>query len=403
MITNAYEISLKSFPIKKIGELCEIVGGISAPQDSEAFNEGIIPFVRMKDLGRYHLTRNLEKTDESLNKEFIKKENIRICPKGTILFPRSGSVHLNHRAILGCDAIIVSHIGGLIIKNNEISIDFLYWLLTQYDMRQIMNQTTGLNMIKFSDIAEVKIPVPPIGVQKKIVEWLNKIEDTLTMRKKADESTDALILSYYKNLFGNPFSNNKNFSICSLGEVSSLSMGGTPSTKNPEFYENGTINWMKSGDINNEFIYEITSKITQKGLEKSNAKMYKKGDVVIALNGQGKTRGTTAILRVDTTSNQSVIGISPINKFLTSEYLHYHLKQRYNEIRNLTGDNQRSGLNLKILRDMKIILPPIDLQNKFSDIVKKIEVARYSQGLSQPLLNKIAFLATEKIFSGKAS
>jgi type I restriction enzyme S subunit len=99
--------------------------------------------------------------------------------------------------------------------------------------------------------------------------------------------------------------------------------------------------------------------------------MYKTGDVVIALNGQGKTRATTGILKVDTSSNQSVANISP-SKELTSEYLHFNLKYRYGQLRSLTGDKSRSGLNLKLLRNLDIICPPIDIQKIFSSIVSRI-------------------------------
>lgn len=401
MMTNAYSIAISSFPTKRLGKLCDIVSGISAPQNKEAFEKGTIHFVRMKDLGRYHLTRNLNKTDDCLNKEFVNKNNIKTCSKGTIIFPRSGSVHLNHRAILGVDAVIVNHLGGLIVKSKEIIPEFLYWILTQYDMRQIMSQTTGLNMIRFSDVENIKIPIPPKVIQQKISNLLNTAEETLNLRAEANILTENIILSNYHKLFGSPYNNDKNFKVVKLGEAATLQMGGTPSTKKREYYENGNIYWMKSGDIKGDFIYDIPNKITSEGLKNSNAKMYKKNSVVIALNGQGKTRGSTAILRLDTSSNQSVVEIRPKENILLSEYLHFHLKQRYNEIRNLTGDNQRSGLNLKILRNFEIILPPINFQKEFSEIARKLENIMVWQASSEPIINKLAYTVIERAFSKK--
>jgi len=111
--------------------------------------------------------------------------------------------------------------------------------------------------------------------------------------------------------------------------------------------------------------------------------LYSIGDVVIALNGQGKTRATTGILRVETTSNQSVASISPKPDDLLSEYLHFDLKFRYQELRDMTGDKQRSGLNLTLLRGLNIPLPPIELQQEFSVFVKQVDVMKKKQESSQ--------------------
>ena len=86
----------------------------------------------------------------------------------------------------------------------------------------------------------------------------------------------------------------------------------------------------------------------------------------MALNGQGKTRGTVALLRVEATCNQSVISINPKDKGqLKSEFLYYILKGMYQDVRDLTGDNQRSGLSMSIIKNIQIPLAPIEIQEQF--------------------------------------
>ena len=95
---------------------------------------------------------------------------------------------------------------------------------------------------------------------------------------------------------------------------------------------------------------------------------------MIALNGQGKTRGTVAILRVEATCNQSLVSILPNNKdILLTDYLFVCLSGMYQLIRDLTGDNQRSGLNMPIIRGIKIPHAPVSIQK---EIVLKIEEER---------------------------
>lgn len=149
---------------------------------------------------------------------------------------------------------------------------------------------------------------------------------------------------------------------------------GTPKSTIKEYYENGTVPWLVSGDIHKGEIFDCEGRITELGVSNSNAKKLPKNSVLIALNGQGKTRGTVAILRMDNaTCNQSLVSINPLDRKLMSEFIYYQLRSMYQQIRNLTGDNQRSGLNIPIIKEITISLPPLEVQQR---IVDKIEAER---------------------------
>lgn len=158
-----------------------------------------------------------------------------------------------------------------------------------------------------------------------------------------------------------------------IGEVCQLHTGGTPSRAKPEFFENGDIPWLVSGDVNRTEILECEGRITEAGLSSSNAKFLPLNSVVIALAGQGKTRGTVALLRIKATCNQSVVAISPNSQDqLLPEYLFWNLKGRYQEIRRMSGDDERDrrGLNMAQIRSIRIPLPPLDEQKR---IVTKLD------------------------------
>ena len=160
-----------------------------------------------------------------------------------------------------------------------------------------------------------------------------------------------------------------------LGEICDLFTGGTPSKKKSEYFINGTIKWLVSGDINQREIFDCEGRINQEGMNNSNAKFLPKNSVLIALNGQGKTRGTVALLKTNATCNQSLVAISPKdNKIVESKFIFYVLDGMYSAIRKLTGDsgNDRRGLNMRIIRDIKIPLLPIQEQQR---IVEKIDAA----------------------------
>jgi type I restriction enzyme S subunit len=157
-----------------------------------------------------------------------------------------------------------------------------------------------------------------------------------------------------------------------LGEVCDLMTGGTPSRSKPEYFIEGSIKWLVSGDINKGEIFDCDGRITEEGMNSSNTKYLPINSVLIALNGQGKTRGTVAMLRTKATCNQSLVCIFPKKNIkLLPEFLFCNLHGRYEEIRKITGDggNDRRGLNMPLIRSLKIPLPPIPEQQRIVAIL----------------------------------
>jgi type I restriction enzyme S subunit len=155
-----------------------------------------------------------------------------------------------------------------------------------------------------------------------------------------------------------------------IGMLCDLQTGATPSRNRPELF-GGKIKWLVSGDINKVRIRECEGRITEEGLNSSNCKILPEGTVLIALNGQGKTRASTALLETKAACNQSLVGMIPFSpNLLESRFLLLALQYRYYEIRDITGQHQRRGLNMKLVSDLSIPLAPIQTQRQ---IVKKVD------------------------------
>ncbi|MDY0015495.1 MAG: restriction endonuclease subunit S, partial [Bacteroidales bacterium] len=155
-----------------------------------------------------------------------------------------------------------------------------------------------------------------------------------------------------------------------IGDIAELATGGTPLSTNKNYY-GGDIKWLVSGDIHKKEIYDCDGRITELALKESNAKLLPINSVLIALNGQGKTRGSVAILRTTAACNQSLISINPDNQKMLPEFLFYVLESKYKDIRSITGDNQRSGLNMSIIRSIEVPMPTIAAQKIVIEEVKK--------------------------------
>lgn len=157
-----------------------------------------------------------------------------------------------------------------------------------------------------------------------------------------------------------------------LGDVTRIQAGGTPSTLF-EAYWNGNIRWMNSGELNLKRVYEVEGRITELGLNNSSTHLIPKGCVLIGLAGQGKTRGTAAINYVDLCTNQSIAAIFP-SDFHNSDFLYHVMDNKYQELRELSdGGGGRGGLNLKILNDIQIPLPPLPEQQRIAKALSDVD------------------------------
>jgi len=137
--------------------------------------------------------------------------------------------------------------------------------------------------------------------------------------------------------------------------------GGTPDREKREYWEDGTIPWLNSGEVNQWLIETPSEFITEAGFQRSSAKWIPKGALVMALAGQGKTKGMVAELGIDATCNQSMAAIVPTD-LRTARFLLYWLSANYETIRNTAGGEQRDGLNLEIVGDIPCPNPDTSLQ-----------------------------------------
>jgi restriction endonuclease S subunit len=136
--------------------------------------------------------------------------------------------------------------------------------------------------------------------------------------------------------------------------------GTTPSRDNDEYWVNGNIPWMSSGEINQRIIKKVNSFVTEKAYSKTSLTLYPKGSLVIAMNGQGKTKGMVGILDIETTFNQSITAFK-FNEDVSCKYIYYFIDSKYFDLRGLVGED-REGLSSAILKNMCFPLPPIQEQ-----------------------------------------
>ena len=187
---------------RTLGEVAKVTSGSSAPQASSDFSKNGIPFCRTSDVGKIHLSVDFNEIADRITETAARKMNL--MPKGTILIPKSGaSTLLNHKVRLSIDSYVVSHLAAVIPNKKIINDRFLYYVLTCFDMCQLV-EDKSYPSVKTSDIAsKIQIPVPPLPVQEEIVRILDsftsltaELTAELTARRKQYEYYRDALLSF---------------------------------------------------------------------------------------------------------------------------------------------------------------------------------------------------------------
>jgi type I restriction enzyme S subunit len=144
-----------------------------------------------------------------------------------------------------------------------------------------------------------------------------------------------------------------------LQRIALIYAGGTPDRANPDFWTNGDVPWLNSGAVNDRIITSPSELITQSAATGSSTRWAHAGSVVVALAGQGKTKGMAARLEISSTFNQSMAAIVPNAKVADYRYIEFWLAANYQSLRNLAGGDLRDGLNLQHVGSIQIPLPSL--------------------------------------------
>ena len=283
------------------------------------------------------------------------------------------------------------HDGFVYFTKFKINHDFIYYLFEAQQLFKGLGKLgTQLNL-NTDTIGNIQIPFPPISEQKNIACFLDRkleeIDKFISNKQRLiellkEQKTAIINRAVTKGL--NPDAPMKpsgiewlgdipkNWNISKIGYVCNVSSGGTPDRSRQEYW-NGKIPWIKTGEINFNQIQAAEEYITEEGLINSAAKVMPPGTLLMAMYGQGVTRGRVAILGIEAAFNQACLAISPYNS-LDISYLFYFFIACYQFIRDTGNETSQMNLSAGLIKTVKVILPPLQQQSKIVAYVNKYNI-----------------------------
>lgn len=308
---------------------------------------------------------------------------------------------------------------------------FLFYFLVQKNTRQeaqqYMTGAVGQRRVPKSYLESLQIPLPPLAEQHRIVA---KIEELFTALDKGVESLktareqlkiyrQAVLKWAFEGKFTSDVSTGsmpeetneatlpEGWKWARIDQIATIGTGATPLKNNKLFYENGTIPWITSGALNEQFVKSASDYVTELAVKENNLTIYPPHTLLLAMYGEGKTRGKCSELLIAACTNQAIAAISFENhNYQIKPYLKYFLLKNYIDIRKLASGGVQPNLNLGIVKSTTFPLPPTltEQEHIISEIERRLSVCDTIEASIEASLQKADALRQsilKKAFEGK--
>ncbi len=378
----------------KLNELCEINIGKTPSRNKSIYWGSGNKWLSISDLKEKYIS----KSKEEITDIAVEESNLKLVPKDTVIM--SFKLSIGKVAILKEDMFTNEAIANFKIKDKSLMIpEYLYYALKTLNFDNTDRAVMGATLNK-SKLNDIKIPYCNIETQKKIVEVLDKAQELIDKRKEQIEALDELVKSRFIEMFGDPVNNPKEWNKVNIGSKFEIKTGSTPSRKENTYWENGTIPWVKTTELKEVIINETEEYITQDGYDNSSVNLLPKETLLIAMYGQGKTRGMTGKLGIEATTNQACAAILP-NSEENMDFLWYQLKLSYEDLRSLGRGGSQPNLNTNLIKSYELIFPPMKLQNQFVNFVNQVDKLKSQMETSLKELEDNFNSLMQKAFKGE--
>ena len=270
---------------------------------------------------------------------------------------------------------------------NKVLPDFLMLIFKRNDFdRNCWFRTDGSvrGGITWNDICEIELPIPDLKEQEKIVNTYNAITNRIRIKQKINENILKQGIQIVQNFVGNAIYSNKTDS--EIEEIKSslpinqkmitikefcmnTKSGSTPSRTEIDYWKNGNIPWLKSGEVHNNVTIETEEYITKKATEETSAKLLPENTVLMAM--YGVTAGEVGYLGIEATTNQAICGMI-CNSIEDAAYLYFALLQNQKEISSLANGGAQNNLSKELIENLKLVIPENISELKLNVLVRNL-------------------------------
>jgi len=378
---------MSEWPIVKLGELLKpspkkTAGELDAPILSITMHDGLVEQVT-------RFKKRIASLDTSIYRIVFKGQLVVGFPidEGVLDFQDKYS-----------QALVSPAYGVWDLVSDEVTPEFLGLFLKSpraisiYKSR-LRGTTARRRSLPTKVFQEIAFPLPPLGEQKRIAEILGGVSKAIHVVEQQIETTNQLEKSLF-NQFRRQYS-----ALCSpIKNMCKVQTGATPSRKNSSYYDGG-IPWVKTGEVNGGKIEETEEYITELAIQETNCRKFPIGTILVAMYGQGATRGKVGILNCAAATNQACAALIAL-ACEDQEYIFAVIRNCYDELRNLGRGGTQPNLNLTLVKNFEIPWPEEFAREEFSQKWRELDNLRHLLHRKLSLLQELQKSLATRAFAG---
>ncbi|WP_443090997.1 restriction endonuclease subunit S [Basfia succiniciproducens] len=347
-------------------------------------SNGDIPFFKISTFG--------DKADTFISREIYEEY------KQKFSYPKKGDVLISAAGTIGKTVIFDGQESyfqdsNIVWLDNDETIVLNSYLYYFYQTKPwITTNGSIISRLYNNDIKSIKIQYPPLQTQQKIAHTLSILDRKIALNRQINAKLEAMAKTLYDYWFvqfdfpnseGKPYRSSggemvwcdelkrevpKGWEVKKIKDIARTGSGGTPKSTINEYYKNGDIPWINSGELNNPFIVSTENYISQLGLENSSAKLFPANSILMAM--YGATAGKTSLISFEATTNQAICAIIPNDKRLNF-YLKIALSDLYQYLVNLSSGSARDNLSQDKIKDLYVVVPCEEMIKKYAQYTVK--------------------------------
>ena len=301
---------------------------------------------------------------------------------------------------------------------NKSDTKFLFFYLlhpeVRADLAGKMEGSTGRQRLSKSVLGDRRIPLPPLPEQKKIVHVLSTVQRAIEGQERIIETTTELKKALMQKLFteglrGEPQKQTEigpvpeSWEVVALGSLAKVGNGSTPKRANDAYWEGGTIPWLNSTKIHDRFITEADQFVTPQAVKECHLPKVAPNSLLIAITGQGKTLGNSAITRVETCINQHLAYAQFYSPKVVPDFVLWFMQTRYDYLRSIAhgGGSTKGALTCGFLKTLPIPVPSTDEQKEFVAAFQTLEDKQNSAASKQLVLQDLFRTLLHELMTAK--
>lgn len=347
------------------GEVCETIS------ETHKVKKGKLIFLNTGDIERGKILHKNYSPVEKMPGQA--KKSIK---KGDILFseirPANGRwAYVDFES----EDFIVSTKLMVIRANEKINSRYLYHLLTSPEivkkLQQLAEARSGtFPQITFTQLSSIEFSLPPKEIQIKISSFFDSLERKIELNYLTNQTLENITQTIFKEMcLPKGSDDHKGWILGKLKDFYKTTSGGTPSRTKLDFYENGSINWVKSKELGDFFVLETEEKITEEALKKSSAKLLPINSILLAM--YGATVGEISILGKEASCNQAICAILPNNR-VTYSFIYEYLKSQKDNLKNMAIGGAQQNISQQVIQEIELYMPSKDILNSFHQMAEGV-------------------------------